>query len=211
MVHQNRDGSRRSGSRPTRLLASLTRALIMAGLLLALGVPGGAADSDVIRMSILPGLGTLPLLVAADKGYFTEQHLDVQIKKFTASISTLVPSLARGDIDVAPVSLSPGYFNQYYEGFGVKAIIPVDTPHAGWNDSLWFMVRQDLWDAKTIRSLADLRGKTLDKSAPGTPLFLTTTELFLKAGLTPNDMTLVSRLRVPWISIRSSRIRPSTP
>ena len=97
----------------------------MAGLLLALGVPGGAADSDVIRMSILPGLGTLPLLVAADKGYFTEQHLDVQIKKFTASISTLVPSLARGDIDVGRLRLfCTGVLQPILRGFWCKGHHP---------------------------------------------------------------------------------------
>ena len=160
-------------------------------------IPARAAGDDVIRMPIFATLGTLPILIAADKGYFAEQHLDVQLKRITGSNSTLLPSLARGDIDVAPAVLTPGFFNQYYQDLGLKIFVAVDTPRRGWNDSLWFMVRQDLWDSKAIRALPDLRGKTFDKGAVGSPLDLMTKEIFIKAGLTSNDITLVTRLSGP--------------
>jgi hypothetical protein len=50
------------------------------------------------------------------------------------------------------------------------------------------LVRQDLWDAGTIRKPADLRGKIFDSLATGAPVdFIARTEL-AKAGLTTDDL-----------------------
>ena len=41
-----------------------------------------AADADVVRLMFNPGLyDELPFMVALDKGYFTDEHLDVRVRK----------------------------------------------------------------------------------------------------------------------------------
>ncbi len=173
-------------------------------LLTALAFARGAASADdTIRFSLSPNLGALPFFIAADKGYFTEQHLDVQIQKTKQSDSTLLPMLARGDIDIAPAILTPAFFNQYYEGFGLRIIAPIDSPHAGWNDGTWLVVRQDVWDAKAIRSFADLRGKELDNGAIGSPVDLVTKEAVFRGGLTTADVKFSPRVHSPldWVAV----------
>lgn len=123
-----------------------------------------AADNDVVRLTFNPGLyDTLPLMVAIEKGYFTDAHLDVQVTKIATTHGALIPSLARGDIDVAPQTMTPGFFNQLGEGFGIKVLAVMSRQHKGWNDTVWDMVRHDVWDAKSIRKPSDLRGKSVPK------------------------------------------------
>ena len=141
------------------------RALRVAALLvvLALWQSGSrAADLDVVRLTFNPGVyDTLPLMLAVDRGYFTQAHLDVRVTKWPGSHGLLVPYLARGDVDVAPQVMSPAFFNQYTEGLGVKAVATLDETHKGWNDTVYFMVRQP--GIKKIRTPSDLRGMRLPK------------------------------------------------
>ncbi len=109
----------------------------------------------------------LPIFLAIDKGYFTEQHLDVEVTQYQGSSVVNVPRLARGDLDLSPMVLSPGFFNQGSQGFSVQLIAALTEAHQGWNDATWIVVRQDLWDSKALRTLDDLRGKRIDGVSSG--------------------------------------------
>ena len=175
---------------------------LLVGLALAVafqtGMPqrAAAADTDqIIRISLNPAIyNNLPILLAADKGYFAELHLNVVISKINQSSATLIPLLARGDVDIAPIVTAPGFFNVFSEGFDLKVIAALDSEKPGWADVAWVMVREDLWDAGTIRKPADLRGKLFDSLATGAPVdFIARTELD-KAGLTTADLTYTQKL-----------------
>jgi ABC-type nitrate/sulfonate/bicarbonate transport system substrate-binding protein len=171
----------------------------LALVLLAMVVPGrpAAAADDVVRLTFNPGIyDSLPLMVALDKGYFAAQHLDVQVTKTPQSVAALIPLLARGDIDVAPVIMAPSFFNQSANGFGVKVLASMDQSHHGWNDTVWMMVRQDVWDAKTIRMPADLKGKAIPKPV-GAPVDFLTIQILSKGGLTMNDVNASRALSGP--------------
>jgi NitT/TauT family transport system substrate-binding protein len=147
-----------------------------------------AADADVVRLMFNPGIyDELPFMVALDKGYFTDEHLDVRVTRAPGSLGLVVPYLARGDIDVAPQVMGPAFFNQYTEGFGIKIVAPISEAHKGWNESVYFMVRQDAWDSKAIRTPADLRGKKLPKPN-GSPNDVLAFDILAKAGLTMSNV-----------------------
>lgn len=149
-----------------------------------------AADADVVRLMFNPSLyDELPFMVALDRGYFTDEHLDVRVSKAPGSLVLVAPYLARGDIDVAPQVMGPAFFNQYTEGFGVKIVAPIEETHKGWNETVYFMVRQDLWDSKAIRTPADLRGKKIPKPN-GSPNDVLAFDILAKAGLTMSNVTM---------------------
>ncbi len=146
--------------------------------------------ADVVRLMFNPSLyDELPFLVALDRGYFTDEHLDVRVSKAPGSLVLVAPYLARGDIDVAPQVMGPAFFNQYTEGFGVKIVAPIEETHKGWNETVYFMVRQDLWDSKAIRTPADLRGKKIPKPN-GSPNDVLAFDILAKAGLTMSNVTM---------------------
>ena len=177
--------------------------IFLAGLMLAIafqtGMPqrAAAADTDdTIRVSLNPVIyNNLPILLAADKGYFAQQHLNVVITKINQSAATLIPLLARGDIDIAQAVAAPAFFNAFSEGFNLKLVASVDSVKAGWPDVAWVMVRQDLWDAGTIRKPADLRGKTFDSRATGAPVDFIARTAIAKAGLTTSDLVYTQKLK----------------
>jgi ABC-type nitrate/sulfonate/bicarbonate transport system substrate-binding protein len=164
----------------------VTIAVLLAGL-----VPSAsrAAGGDVVRLMFNPGIyDALPLELALDKGYFAAAQLDVRVTKTPGSLGLIVPFLARGDIDVAPQVMVPAFFNQYTQGFGIKVVATLDETHRGWNDTVYFMVRQDLWKTQ-IRRPADLRGLKLPKPT-GSPNDFLTLEILAKAGLTMSNVNM---------------------
>lgn len=164
----------------------------------ATAVPGFAASGatpDPVDIALNHDAFNLPIFVALDRGYFARQNLDVRVQKLSGSTVTVLPSLARGSIDIAPIGLGPGFFNQYAGGFDVKLIASMTETHAGWNDATWVMVRQDLWDAGAVRKPADLKGKTIDAFVPGAPPNMLMRETLARGGLTTADVTFSEKLR----------------
>jgi NitT/TauT family transport system substrate-binding protein len=178
-----------------RMVRAVT-ALLGGGLSMAAsGARALGAAPDPVNIALNHDAFNLPLFVALDRAYFTQQNLDVRVQKISGSTITQLPSLARGSIDIAPIGLGPGFFNQYSGGFDVKLIASMTETHPGWNDATWVMVRQDLWDAGAIRKLSDLKGKTIDGFVPGAPPNMLMRETLTKAGLTTADVTFSERLR----------------
>src|SRR6185436_10832290 len=95
----------------------------------------------------------LPMLVAIEKGYFPAEGIDLKVQRYTGSSVTMMPMLARGDIDITLMAAGPALFNQRAEGFDTKIISSIGQPAPGWHDTSWIIVRKDLYDSGAIRSL----------------------------------------------------------
>jgi NitT/TauT family transport system substrate-binding protein len=145
---------------------------------------------------------SLPIFLAVDKGYFSSAGLDVEITGFNGSSLGQLPRLARGDTDLMPIGLGPPFFNQFAEGFNVKLIASTSKPRSGWNDTTWLVVRQDLWDSKQIRKPSDLRGRSIDGVAQGSPLDFLALSTIAAGGLNPTSVQLTEKFRDPpnWIA-----------
>lgn len=176
----------------------MMRALVLALVAFVTAASPGAAQQnlDTVRLTLNPStFAYLPLFLAVDRGYFTEQHIDLQITKISGSSIQQLPRLARGDIDIMPTSIGPAFFNQYAQGFDAKIVASFNQSHAGWQDPACILVRQELWDNHTIAKLADLRGKVVDGGADGTSLNFMLKSALAKGGLTTKDVQFTERFR----------------
>ena len=167
--------------------------------------PHGLRAQQLTKVRVALNLSTynnLPVFLAADKGYFTSAGLDVALTGFNGSSLAQLPTLARGDTDIVPIGLGPPFFNQFAEGFNVKLVASTSKPRTGWNDTTWLVVRQDLWDAKQIRKPSDLKGKSIDGVAPGSPLDFLALATVAAGGLTTSDVQLTEKFRDPpnWLA-----------
>jgi NitT/TauT family transport system substrate-binding protein len=181
----------------TAWLAVTRFAVVILGalLLLAAVAPSRATANDVVRIPLNPTvLGYLPMFIAIDRGYFSEQHIDLQVKQTSAAAMVQLPALARGDFDIAPKVFAPAFINQFFGGFDVKLIASIQSSHAGWNDNSWVMVREDDWDSGAIRKPTDLRGKLVDGATAGGPPNMLLKATITSAGLTTSDMTYTEKL-----------------
>jgi NitT/TauT family transport system substrate-binding protein len=189
----------------------MRRALTLAGVV-ALTVfvwtpvttPAQTAPRVTIRVSLNPLVYThLPVMLAADRGYFADEGIDVTISKYNGSSNTQLPLVARGDLDLTMMVPGPGLFNQQAQGFDIKMIGSEDSgSHPGWNSASWLLVRKDLWDSKKVRTIKDLRGHTIDAGPEGSPINILARMALEKAGLTTNDVTFTARLGTPadWLA-----------
>jgi NitT/TauT family transport system substrate-binding protein len=183
-------------------------ALALALALLAPVPPARAQQLENVRVPLsLATYNNLPFFLAQDKGYFRAAGLDVDIEPFNGSSTAQIPRLARGDVDIMPLAIGPPFFNQFAEGFNVKLIGALSAPKKGWNDTTWLVVRQDVWDAKTIRVPKDLRGKIVDGVAPGSPIDFLALSTIAAGGLTPNDVTYSNKFRDPatWVGAMTNK------
>jgi NitT/TauT family transport system substrate-binding protein len=169
-----------------------------------LGARAQTTARPTVRVSVNPLVYThLPVMLAVDRGYFKDEGVDVVVSKYNGSSNTQMPMVARGDLDITMAVPGPPMFNQQAQGFNIKILATEDSgSRPGWNDATWLLVRKDLWDSGKIRTLAQLRGHTIDSGPEGSPIFVLTRMALQKGGLTPSDVTLTSRLGAPadWLA-----------
>ena len=104
--------------------------------------------------------------------------------------------LARGDQDIAGMVTGPGFFNGSTPRASASSFI-ASLAHSkpGWHDTMWIMVRKDLWDAGAIKTYADLKGRTIELGPRGSPIYLFSSQAILLGNLGAKDVTTTERLR----------------
>jgi ABC-type nitrate/sulfonate/bicarbonate transport system substrate-binding protein len=107
-----------------------------------------------------------PFYIGIDRGYYREQGIDLQFETFRAG-SDMVPMLASGQLDVGQQAVVPSTFNAALRGLPIKAILDGSRAIPG-QQSHAVLVRKELWDSGTIRTLPDLVGRRVATSSlPG--------------------------------------------
>jgi len=175
----------------------MLKTILRAGAVAAFGLAAVPAQAqDKVRISFNPQIYSyMPIFLAIDKGYFKEQKIDIEASTYGGSALSQLPMLARGDQDIAGMVTGPGFFNQHAEGFGIKLIASLAESKQGWHDTMWMMVRKDVWDSGAIKTYADLKGKQVEGGPKGSPIYLTTLTALKQGGLTVKDVTFTERMR----------------
>jgi NitT/TauT family transport system substrate-binding protein len=140
-----------------------------------------AARAEPITIAIVPSVPAGSTLIAEEKGYFREAGLDVRIERID-SIGKAVAFLAANHVQVAQGGINAGIFNAIGQG------LPVTLALDGGSTPLYhrILVRRGLEDK--IRSVADLKGRTVGLSAPGSTSTYEMAMTLATAGLTLKDI-----------------------
>jgi ABC-type nitrate/sulfonate/bicarbonate transport system substrate-binding protein len=153
----------------------LKRALLGAALLL-LGGCAQAPPSPLpmqparLQVNVFPGAANLPLLVAVDRGFFAKHQLTVEIHNTPSSDEQRV-GLAAGKFDIAIGAVDNAVAMVEVAG---QDLVIVCGGDGGMNE---LMVRPE------IKSIADLRGKSLAVDAPNTAFALVARKILKNKGL----------------------------
>lgn len=153
-------------------------AALLAGLTFAL--PATAQDKLTLILDWYVNPDHAPIILAQEKGYFTEQGLEVEV--IAPADPTEPPKLvAAGQADLA-VSYQPQLHLQVHEGLPVLRVgTLVATPLN------CLMVHAD----GPVQSLADLKGRKIGYSVSGVETAMTGAML-AKGGLAPGDVEMVN-------------------
>jgi NitT/TauT family transport system substrate-binding protein len=160
------------------------RALALAAALaLSLAACGGSAAKqsaalDSFKLSISNYAGVYsPFLIAVDKGYFAAQGLDVQIQIAAGGLA--VPSLLSGEV---PYTASAAT--------AMGAIIkgaPLKVIYTNADRSV-----QQLWSAADIKTLQDLKGRTIGVASRGDSNEVTVRMLLAQEHIDPSTIAFTA-------------------
>jgi NitT/TauT family transport system substrate-binding protein len=112
----------------------------------------------------VPALPWAPFFLAADKGYFKELGLDVQLEPIQSSNDAVI-QLAAGNYDVAAGGANVGFWNAIQRGIKVSVAAPLHPE--GSRQATPLLVSKAAYDAGKIRRVADLKGKKVAVNGRG--------------------------------------------
>lgn len=161
--------------------------------LLALGggsVSAGAPVLTKLQVGLVVSASDAGFFIAADKGYFKEEGIEIEVQRFD-SAARMVAFLGTGQLDLGGGALGAGLFNAIARDIPLKIVADKGNMAPGHGFEA-LIVRKDLWDKGVIRSVADLRGKSIALSSRDITPEVDLDTLLRQAALTVNDVNIVT-------------------
>ena len=143
-----------------------------------------------LKVLVLPHVAFLPLTIAQEEGFFSEQALTVDFVRMSRSADA-IPALSQGTLDVWAGTTSFSLFNAIARGARIKVVADKGYIATGGCDDSAMMARKD-WvkDAKSP-SAELLRGRTMALNPVSLPGFLIE-KLLGTFALTLDDVQVVN-------------------
>jgi ABC-type nitrate/sulfonate/bicarbonate transport system substrate-binding protein len=160
---------------------------VVVGLTLAHG-----ADPAPLRVRVFPGVQNLALFAGQAQGFFAKHGLAIQLE-FTPSSQALRDGLAAGSFEIAHAAVDNAV--AMVETAAVDVVIVL-----GGDGSMNQLVVQP-----EIRSVPDLKGKTLIVDAPNTAYALQLRRILLQHGLRAGDDYVVKPIGGTALRLRALR------
>ena len=151
--------------------------------LVAVCAPAAAQQLVPLTIAVVPSVPSASTYLALDKGYFRSAGLDVKIERID-SLSKAVAFVATNQVQIAQGGINAGIFNS------IAAGIPVTLVLESGSTPLYhrLLLRPDLKDK--IKVPADLKGRTIGISAPGSTSVYEIAMVLESGGLTIHDVEL---------------------
>lgn len=134
-------------------------------------------------------IASLTAYIGIEKGYFRDEGIDLEIVEIQ-TLGQMVPFLGTGEILAAGGALSAALFNAIRQGIALKAVACRTALLRGFTFHC-LMAAKQRYDAGEIRSLADLKGRTIANTNVEGLVAWENAKLLESAGLTLNDVQLV--------------------
>jgi NitT/TauT family transport system substrate-binding protein len=140
--------------------------------LLGLVAPTVASAEETVSVQIVRSIAQAPYYIALGKGYFAKEGIKIEAGNVRSALDTIAP-LAQGRLDASMGAATAGFYNAAHQGFDMRVVasLGIQGPVMATQP----LVRKALWDDGTVRSMKDLKGRTVANNAPGdiTEFFLT--------------------------------------
>ena len=156
-----------------RLLVTLAAAAVVASALAA------SAQDTKVAIGISGWTGFAPLTLAKEAGIFKKHGLDVDLKKIPQKDRHL--AIASGDVQCAATTVET-WIVWNANGVATTQIFQLDKSYGA----------DGMVVKPSIQKIADLKGKTVAASAPGTAPYFTLAWMLKKNGLSVKDVSIVN-------------------
>jgi NitT/TauT family transport system substrate-binding protein len=132
-----------------------------------------------------------PYFIAQEKGFFKEEGVEVELKRFNSGTQALAP-LATNQLQVVGGGSSTAIFNAFGRNWPVRIAISRTRDLPGFSSDT-LIVRNGL--KEQVKTVADLKGKKIAVNAPSAVLEYMVAAMLGKHGMTLKDISLVY---MPW-------------
>ena len=150
----------------------------------------GARADTTLRLGQVPStmksIGVVPYVIADQKGFFTREHLAVQLVPLEGGTDQMVKRLDAGDVEISS-SATPYFIQAVAEGRSQDVAVAAATA----NPIYSLMVKPD------IKSFADLKGKTLGLSLGIDTISISMRKLLAQKGLKDGDYKVKELVGTP--------------
>jgi NitT/TauT family transport system substrate-binding protein len=154
----------------------------------ATAAPAAGGAKTTIKIGLVAGTGATPVFVAQGRGYYEKQGLDVQFVTVSSG-AELLPLMASNQLDGGISSPAAALFNAVATNVSLKVVADAGKQDAGaWWGGL--VVRPQLLDDGTIKTAADLKGKTIAVTAPGVGTYMNTVSLLESNRMSDKDVNI---------------------
>jgi len=157
--------------------------MLAAILALAASAAASAEAPTHVVIATVPTIASTSTYIADAKGYLREAGIDAEIQKID-SVSTSMPLLASGRVQVAQGGFSAGYWN------GLAAGMPVIMAFEGGSSPLNHHIVVSNTMKDKIKKIADLKGKTVALNAPGSIIGYDLYKVLGSAGMSFKDVEI---------------------
>ena len=162
-----------------RLIAAVTAGVACAALLTGAAFAQGKPEKTDITIGLPVTTSTfLPIYMAKQQGYFKKEGLNVKIIAFHGG-TDLVRGMIAGAVDVGVTSLAG-------VTVGIKAGQPLRVFYGGFNMAVF-----DWYAVKSIKSMADTKGKRFGISRIGSSTDLLTRYALKVSGVDPKSVKII--------------------
>jgi NitT/TauT family transport system substrate-binding protein len=172
-------------------LSIITAALLFAGWAAEAQTPSTApAPRKSIKLGVSGRPDQASLELALRRGYFADEGLDVETVQAQTG-QEMVPSVASNQLQAASGSPNAGLFNALNRNIDIRIV--GDFAHIGGADdrTISIMARPDLLDSGQIKTVEDLKGKTISYGpGPGQITEIVFQTLYDRAKISASDVNV---------------------
>jgi NitT/TauT family transport system substrate-binding protein len=150
--------------------------------------PAAPAERATLHISHSMITSSAGNYVAADRGYFAEEGIDVEFVRVMTGTETMA-LIVSGQTDVGGGLISSGLYNAFARGIQVKIVADhgANLPNASAGGMAF---RKDLFESGVIREAKDLRGRKVAIANEGGAAHITLDRYLQAAGLALTDVDL---------------------
>ena len=160
------------------------REVVVSLALVATSVPSSAADK--VRVGMIGSMSDAPIFLALDRGYFAKEGIELDMEPM-GSLAKQIAPLSSGDLDVACGAISAALYNAVDRKIPLKVVADKGQNAAGYHYN-WIIIRKDLADSGAVKSIKDLKGRSLATIGVGSADMSILEEAMKSAGLSYSDL-----------------------
>jgi NitT/TauT family transport system substrate-binding protein len=150
--------------------------------------PAAPPEPVTVRLGMIPSLAGAPLLAGAELGIFERNGINLEITPFTDTAAAMTQVVA-GHLDAGHITIGSATLNAFSRGVDLVLL------NSGALASSPVMIRKELVEDGSVRSIADLRGRRVSINTKGVIHEYVLFKVLQSGGLTFDDVDLNL---MPW-------------